>query len=85
MDLYTTFVRLAGQDPPTDRVVDGIDLTTTLINNTLTDRWVGHAIFVGLTGMSSKWTLTGVQFLAFKAKSCPLLIHWTGISKVEAN
>ena len=61
MDLYTTFVRLAGQDPPTDRVVDGIDLTAALINNTRTDRWVGCTIFARLTGMSSKWTLTGDQ------------------------
>ncbi|XP_053402035.1 N-acetylgalactosamine-6-sulfatase-like isoform X1 [Mercenaria mercenaria] len=33
MDLYTTLASLAGQDIPTDRVVDGLDLTKVLFGN----------------------------------------------------
>jgi len=32
MDLYTTMIKMAGQEPPTDRVVDGIDLSDVLLN-----------------------------------------------------
>ena len=38
MDLYTTFTNLAGGSIPTDRVVDGIDLSQTLFKQTVTDR-----------------------------------------------
>jgi arylsulfatase A-like enzyme len=30
MDIYTTCIKLAGGDPPTDRIVDGVDLTPVL-------------------------------------------------------
>jgi len=39
MDLYTTMIKLAGQEPPTDRVVDGIDLTGVLLNSTTIPRY----------------------------------------------
>ena len=38
MDLYTTFTKLAGGSIPTDRVVDGIDLSQALFKQTVTDR-----------------------------------------------
>ncbi|XP_071172912.1 N-acetylgalactosamine-6-sulfatase-like [Mytilus edulis] len=38
MDLYTTFIELAGGNIPTDREVDGISLKDALLNNTVTDR-----------------------------------------------
>ena len=38
MDLYTTFTNLAGGSIPTDRVVDGIDLSQALFKQTVTDR-----------------------------------------------
>ena len=38
MDLYTTFATMAGAKVPTDRVVDGIDLTETLFSNAKVDR-----------------------------------------------
>jgi len=38
MDLYTTFVSLAGLSVPQDRVVDGIDLSQSLFQQTLIDR-----------------------------------------------
>jgi arylsulfatase A-like enzyme len=31
MDLYTTFSKMAGVEVPTDRVVDGVDLTSVLL------------------------------------------------------
>ncbi|XP_052230670.1 N-acetylgalactosamine-6-sulfatase-like [Dreissena polymorpha] len=38
MDLYTTLLKLAGREPPADRVVDGIDLTEVLLKNTEVER-----------------------------------------------
>ncbi|XP_052816972.1 N-acetylgalactosamine-6-sulfatase-like isoform X1 [Mya arenaria] len=38
MDLYTTLAKLAGQEPPSDRVVDGIDLSQALLQNNVVDR-----------------------------------------------
>ncbi|XP_076831146.1 N-acetylgalactosamine-6-sulfatase [Brachyhypopomus gauderio] len=38
MDLFTTSLALAGLTAPHDRVVDGLDLTPTLFNNSLIDR-----------------------------------------------
>ena len=38
MDLYTTFTNLAGGTIPSDRVVDGIDLSQALFKQTVTDR-----------------------------------------------
>ncbi|XP_030649774.1 N-acetylgalactosamine-6-sulfatase [Chanos chanos] len=38
MDLFTTSLSLAGLLPPDDRIIDGIDLTPTLLNNSLIDR-----------------------------------------------
>ena len=40
MDLNTTFATMGGAKVPTDRVVDGIDLTNVLFNNAKTDRLV---------------------------------------------
>ena len=39
MDLYTTLVKLAGQEPPSDRIVDGIDLAPTLFQQKNIDRY----------------------------------------------
>ena len=41
MDLYTTLVRLAGQEPPKDRTVDGIDLSSALFQQKNIDRYIG--------------------------------------------
>lgn len=47
MDLYTTFIELAGGNIPTDREVDGISLKDALLNNTVTDRFVNQqTIFI---------------------------------------
>ena len=40
MDLYTTFINMAGKQIPSDRVVDGIDLTSVLFSQKQTDRLV---------------------------------------------
>ncbi|XP_072527104.1 N-acetylgalactosamine-6-sulfatase [Salminus brasiliensis] len=40
MDLFTTSLALAGLVVPDDRVIDGLDLSPTLFNNSLTDRAV---------------------------------------------
>ena len=39
MDLYTTLVKLAGQEPPKDRTVDGIDLSPVLFGQKAIDRY----------------------------------------------
>ena len=41
MDLYTTFIDFAGVSIPTDRVIDGISLRTSLLNHTEVPRYVG--------------------------------------------
>ena len=41
MDLYTTLVKLAGQEPPKDRTVDGIDLSSALFQQKNIDRYIG--------------------------------------------
>ena len=41
MDLYTTLVKLAGQEPPKDRIVDGIDLFSALFQQKNIDRYIG--------------------------------------------
>ncbi|XP_033845957.1 N-acetylgalactosamine-6-sulfatase [Periophthalmus magnuspinnatus] len=38
MDLYTTSLAIAGISPPDDRVLDGLDLTPVLLNNSLKNR-----------------------------------------------
>lgn len=38
MDLYTTLVTLAGEKPPSDRTVDGIDLSSVLFQQKTIDR-----------------------------------------------
>ena len=38
MDLFTTFTSLAGGSIPTDRVIDGIDLSPALFENKTVDR-----------------------------------------------
>ncbi|ESO98213.1 hypothetical protein LOTGIDRAFT_159001 [Lottia gigantea] len=38
MDLYTTIISLAGIEKPTDRIIDGIDLSATLFQNNIEDR-----------------------------------------------
>jgi N-acetylgalactosamine-6-sulfatase len=38
MDLFTTSLSLAGLKPPSDRVIDGLDLLPTLLQGQLTDR-----------------------------------------------
>lgn len=40
MDLFTTFVNLAGGSIPDDRVIDGIDLTSSFFSNTVQERYV---------------------------------------------
>lgn len=39
MDLFTTSLALAGLAAPSDRIIDGLDLTPVLLNSTLIDRW----------------------------------------------
>lgn len=45
MDLFTTSLSLAGLKPPSDRVIDGLDLLPTMLQGQLTDRLVpaGHS------------------------------------------
>lgn len=38
MDLYTTFIDLAEVSMPTDRIIDGISLRASLLNNTNVQR-----------------------------------------------
>lgn len=40
MDLFTTSLALAGLAPPSDRVIDGLDLLPAMLRGQLTDRWV---------------------------------------------
>ena len=40
MDLFFTAILLAGAKPPSGVVLDGIDLTPTLFNHTITDRYL---------------------------------------------
>lgn len=40
MDLFTTALSLAGAKPPTNKVMDGIDLSPTLFNRSISDRSV---------------------------------------------
>lgn len=40
MDFFTTLVGLAGQGVPEDRVIDGINLSSALINASSVGRWV---------------------------------------------
>lgn len=38
MDLFTTSLSLAGLAPPSDRVIDGLDLLPVMLGGQLTDR-----------------------------------------------
>lgn len=38
MDLFSTSLSVAGVLPPDDRVIDGLDLSPVLFNNSLLDR-----------------------------------------------
>ena len=38
MDIFTTVLKLANVDPPSDRVIDGIDLSPVLLQNEQIDR-----------------------------------------------
>lgn len=40
MDLFTTSLSLAGLEPPSDRVIDGLDLLPSLLQGQLVDRLV---------------------------------------------
>lgn len=40
MDLFTTSLSLAGLKPPSDRVIDGLDLLPTMLQGQMTDRSV---------------------------------------------
>ncbi|KAK7114629.1 N-acetylgalactosamine-6-sulfatase-like isoform X1 [Littorina saxatilis] len=53
MDLYTTFTTLAGGSIPTDRVVDGIDLTQALFKQTIIDRPIFY--YRGDELMAARW------------------------------
>lgn len=53
MDLYTTFITLAGGTVPADRVVDGIDLSQSLFKNTVKDRSIFY--YRGNELMAVRW------------------------------
>lgn len=40
MDLFTTSLSLAGLEPPSDRVIDGLDLLPSMLQGQLVDRLV---------------------------------------------
>ena len=48
MDLYTTLVKLAGQEPPKDRIVDGIDLFSALFQQKNIDRYIGFILWTSI-------------------------------------
>ena len=56
MDLYTTFINMAGKQIPSDRVVDGIDLTSVLFSQKQTDRLVCCTELIpGLCPANERW------------------------------
>lgn len=44
MDLFTTSLALAGLKPPSDRVIDGLDLLPTMLRGQMMDRLVLDSI-----------------------------------------
>ncbi|XP_076469787.1 N-acetylgalactosamine-6-sulfatase-like [Babylonia areolata] len=60
MDLYTTLTVLAGGSIPTDRVVDGIDLSHTLFKQATVDRPLFY--YRGNTMMAVRWQLYKAHF-----------------------
>ena len=40
MDIFTTVLKLANVEPPTDRIIDGINLLPVLLQNELIDRLI---------------------------------------------
>ncbi len=40
MDLFTTVLKLANVEPPSDRIIDGINLLPVLLQNEHIDRFV---------------------------------------------
>lgn len=42
MDLFTTAVSLAGAKSPTDKLIDGIDLSPALFNQSISDRYINN-------------------------------------------
>ena len=63
MDLYTTFTNLAGGTIPSDRVVDGIDLSQALFKQTVTDRW--ELFYIILPGYLLPPSLCSLLFPVF--------------------
>ncbi|XP_025114777.1 N-acetylgalactosamine-6-sulfatase-like isoform X2 [Pomacea canaliculata] len=53
MDLFTTFVNLAGGSIPDDRVIDGIDLTSSFFSNTVQERPIFY--YRGNEMMAVRW------------------------------
>lgn len=45
MDLFTTSLTIAGASPPSDRILDGLDLTPVLLNNSVSDSLKDRAVF----------------------------------------
>ncbi|XP_023646533.2 N-acetylgalactosamine-6-sulfatase isoform X1 [Paramormyrops kingsleyae] len=64
MDLFTTSLALAGLATPGDRIIDGLDLTSVLLNSTLIDRPIfyyrGNVLMAVRLGMykAHYWTWT---------------------------
>ena len=70
MDLYTTFIDFAGVSIPTDRVIDGISLRTSLLNHTEVPRYVGwnDRFFLFQNSMSSWVTICEMILKKIQAK-----------------
>lgn len=78
MDLYTTLVKLAGQETPSDRIVDGIDLSPVLFQQKNIDRplfyYRGNEMMAVRLGMykAHYWTWTNsIQEFNHGVNFCP--------------
>lgn len=57
MDLFTTSLSLAGLNPPSDRVIDGLNLLPTMLQGHVMDRLVLHSILFSPSPTSPAPTL----------------------------
>ncbi|KAK7505807.1 hypothetical protein BaRGS_00003078 [Batillaria attramentaria] len=60
MDLFTTFITLAGGKVPTDRVIDGIDLSPSLFKQAVNDRPIFY--YRGDEMMAVRWQMYKAHF-----------------------
>jgi arylsulfatase len=63
VDTFTTFARMAGAEPPKDRMIDGLDMTNFLLGKQEKSGREGFPCFVGDTLYAVKWRNWKLHFV----------------------